>query len=217
MPRRASRPILVSMKILSVNFLAIVMLSSFGISQPSSDWIPLFNGKSTDNWTPRAEVEILEAKGEELHLFSKRNVWVVSQQKMKNFEVECEVKIPLDYKGFNSGLGFRLSNGKGKPIGYQCEIDRSKPAGIYGIGMGGWLYPSKTNQQEYNRLIKDLFIAENWNHFRITCKGTTATTFLNGKQIAKVDSIKEISGHFGIQHHGKGGTVKFRNLRARQL
>ena len=118
MPRRASRPILVSMKILSVHFLAIVMLSSFGISQPSSDWIPLFNGKSTDNWTPRAEVEILEAKGEELHLFSKRNVWVVSQQKMKNFEVECEVKIPLDYKGFNSGLGFRLSNGKGKPIGF---------------------------------------------------------------------------------------------------
>jgi len=205
------------MKILSVHFLAIVMLSSFGISQPSLDWIPLFNGKSTDNWTPRAEVEIFEAKGEELHLFSKRNVWVVSQQKMKNFEVECEVKIPLDYKGFNSGLGFRLSNGKGKPIGYQCEIDRSKPAGIYGIGMGGWLYPSKTNQQEYNRLIKDLFIAENWNHFRITCKGATATTFLNGKQIAKVDSIKEISGHFGIQHHGKGGTVKFRNLRARQL
>jgi hypothetical protein len=43
------------------------------------------------------------------------------------------------------------------------------------------------------------------------------TTFLNGKQIAKVDKIKEISGHFGIQHHGKGGTVKFRNLRARKL
>ena len=162
---------------------------------------------------PDAEVEIFEAKGKELHLFSKRNVWVVSQQKMKNFEVECEVKIPLDYEGFNSGLGFRLSDGKGKPIGYQCEIDRSKPAGIYGIGMGGWLYPTKTKHEEYNTLIKDLFIAQNWNHFRVVCKESTATTFLNDKQIAKVDSIKEISGHFGIQHHGKGGTVKFRNLR----
>jgi len=192
-------------------------LAFASISETAYGWEPLFDGKSTDNWTPRAEVEIFEAKGEELHLFSKRNVWVVSKQKMKNFEVECEVKIPLDYKGFNSGLGFRLSDGKGKPIGYQCEIDRSKPAGIYGIGMGGWLYPTKTQQEEYESLIKGLFVAENWNHFRIICKGTSVTTFLNGQQIAKVDKIKEISGHFGIQHHGKGGTVKFRNLRARKL
>ena len=62
---------------------------------------------------------------------------------MENFEVECEVKIPIDYRGFNSGLGFRPSNEKGKAIGYQCEIDRLKPAGIYGIGMGGWLFSHK--------------------------------------------------------------------------
>ena len=205
------------MKILRDCALAIMLFAFAGISQASPGWEPLFDGKSTDNWTPHAEVEIFEAKGKELHLFSKRNVWVLSHQKMKNFEVECEVKIPLDYEGFNSGLGFRLSNGKGKPTGYQCEIDRAKPAGIYGIGMGGWLYPTKTEHEEYNILIKGLFIAENWNHFRIICKGTNVTTFLNGKEIANVDTIKEISGHFGIQHHGKGGTVKFRKLRARKL
>jgi hypothetical protein len=205
------------MKIRFIYFHAVMAITSVGMSQPTKAWVSLFDGKSTANWTPRAEVEIFEAKGEELHLFSKRNVWVVSKQEMKNFEVVCEVKIPLDYQGFNSGLGFRLSDGKGKPIGYQCEIDRSKPAGIYGIGMGGWLYPTKTQQEDYESLIKGLFVAENWNHFRIICKGTSVTTFLNGKQIAKVDKIKEISGHFGIQHHGKGGTVKFRNLRARKL
>lgn len=205
------------MKILRNCVLATMAFTSAVMSQLASDWEPLFDGKSTDNWTPNAKVEIFEAKGEELHLFSKRNVWVLSQQKMKNFEVECEVKIPLDYRGFNSGLGFRLSNEKGKPFGYQCEIDRSKPAGIYGIGMGGWLFPTKTEHEEYNILIKDLFIAQNWNHFRVVCKESTATTFLNDQQIAKVDSIKEISGHFGIQHHGKGGIVKFRNLRARKL
>ena len=89
--------------------LAIMALAFVSISETAHGWEPLFDGKSTDNWTPRAEVEIFEAKGEELHLFSKRNVWVVSKKEMKNFEVECEVKIPLDYKGFNSGLGFRLS------------------------------------------------------------------------------------------------------------
>ena len=192
-------------------------LAFVSISETAYGWEPLFDGKSTDNWTPRAEVEIFEAKGKELHLFSKRNVWVVSQQKMKNFEVECEVKIPLDYEGFNSGLGFRLSDGKGKPIGYQCEIDRFKPAGIYGIGMGGWLYPSKTNQQEYNRKIKNLFIAENWNHFRVICNGTQCITFLNGHKIAEINSVKEVVGQFGIQHHGKGGIVKFRNIKVKKI
>ena len=71
-------------------------ITSVGMSQPTKAWVSLFDGKSTANWTPRAEVEIFEAKGEELHLFSTRNVWVVSKQEMKNFEVECEVKIPLD-------------------------------------------------------------------------------------------------------------------------
>ncbi|GIS29022.1 MAG: hypothetical protein CM15mP130_0520 [Verrucomicrobiota bacterium] len=205
------------MKVLRVCTLVTIALAFVAITETTYGWELLFDGKSTDNWTPLAEVEIFEAKGKELHLFSKRNVWVVSQQKMKNFEVECEVKIPLDYEGFNSGLGFRLSDGKGKPIGYQCEIDRFKPAGIYGIGMGGWLYPSKTNQQEYNRKIKNLFIAENWNHFRVICKGTKCITFLNGHKIAEINSVKEIVGHFGIQHHGKGGIVKFRNIKVKKI
>lgn len=194
-----------------------MVITSAGISQPTKGWVSLFDGKSTANWTPRAEVELFEAKDGELHLFSKRNVWVISKQKMRNFEVECEVIIPQDYQGFNSGLGFRLSVSGGKPKGYQCEIDRLKPAGIYGIGMGGWLYPTKSTQREYQGRTKDLFSPEKWNHFRIACTGSKAITFLNGKQIAKVDSIQESSGYFGIQHHGKGATVRFRNLRARQL
>jgi len=205
------------MKVLRDCTLVTIALAFVAITETTYGWELLFDGKSTDNWTPLAEVEIFEAKGKELHLFSKRNVWVVSQQKMKNFEVECEVKIPLDYEGFNSGLGFRLSDGKGKPIGYQCEIDRFKPAGIYGIGMGGWLYPSKTNQQEYNRKIKNLFIAENWNHFRVICNGTKCITFLNGHKIAEINSVKEVVGQFGIQHHGKGGIVKFRNIKVKKI
>src|SRR6056300_1193307 len=125
------------MKIWGIYILAVTAFTSAGISRPTTKWVSLFDGKSTANWTPRAKVELFEAKGGELHLFSKRNVWVISKQKMKNFEVECEVIIPQDYPGFNSGLGFRLSGGDGKPKGYQCEIDRAKPAGIYGIGMGG--------------------------------------------------------------------------------
>jgi hypothetical protein len=203
------------MKVRIIYFHAVMAITSVGMSQNTKDWMSLFDGKSTANWTPRAEVELFEAENGELHLFSKRNVWVISKQKMKNFEVECEVIIPQDYQGFNSGLGFRLSGGDGKPKGYQCEIDRAKPAGIYGIGMGGWLYPNKSLQAEYQKRTQGLFIADQWNHFRVICHGQKVQTYLNGKLVADTNGLQDISGHFGIQHHGKGGTVRFRNLRAR--
>lgn len=52
--------------------------------------------------------------------------------RLTDFVAELEVKIPADHKGFNSGLGFRLIDDKGKSKGYQCEIDRTKPASVYG-------------------------------------------------------------------------------------
>ena len=58
---------------------------------------------------------------------------------MKDFVVEGEVKIPLDYKASTPGL-VRLAGDQGKPKGYQCEVDQIKPAAIYGIGLGGWIY-----------------------------------------------------------------------------
>ena len=206
-----------------MNYLLIALVLLF--TSPShllgeknnSSWFPLFDGKSTTGWTPRAKVESFVAKKGELHLFSKVNVWVVSDLKMKDFEVETEVKIPLDYKGFNSGLGFRLVGGQGKPKGYQCEIDQAKPGGVYGIGMGGWLYPNKGSDSQYKKRIKGVFKPEEWNKFKVVCKGSSIKTFVNGKLVAEVEHKQSLEGHFGIQHHGKGGTVAFRNLRARKL
>ena len=201
-------------------FLALaVLFSSTPLLAEKTEgaWTPLFDGKSTKGWNPRAKVESFVAKDGELQLFSKVNVWVVSDLKMADFEVEAEVKIPLDYKGFNSGLGFRLVGKTGKPKGYQCEIDQSKPGGVYGIGMGGWLYPSKGKEGDYMERSKGLFKPEEWNKFKVFCKGSSIKTFVNGKLVAEVEHKQSLEGHFGIQHHGKGGTVAFRNLRARKL
>ena len=201
-------------------FLALAVLFSSTpllAEKTEGSWTPLFDGKSTKGWNPRAKVESFVVKDGELQLFSKVNVWVVSDLKMADFEVEAEVKIPLDYKGFNSGLGFRLVGGQGKPKGYQCEIDQTKPGGVYGIGMGGWLYPAKGKEAEYKERAKGLFKPEEWNMFKVVCKGPSIKTFVNGKLVAEVEHKQSLEGHFGIQHHGKGGMVAFRNLRARKL
>lgn len=183
----------------------------------NNKWTSLFDGKTTDGWSPRSKVEKFEAINGELQLLSKVNVWVLSDLEMKDFEVECEVKIPLDYEKFNSGLGFRLTGKNGKPKGYQFEIDRYKPGAVYGIGLGGWLYPKKEQEIEYRNRSKNLFKPAEWNHARVLCKGSNIKTFLNQKIISNFKDNQSMSGCFGIQHHGKGGVVAFRNIRAREL
>jgi hypothetical protein len=201
---------------LKAKFLFFLFFPIF-LQAENNKWTSLFDGKTTDGWSPRSKVEKFEAINGELQLLSKVNVWVLSDLEMKDFEVECEVKIPLDYEKFNSGLGFRLTGKNGKPKGYQFEIDRYKPGAVYGIGLGGWLYPKKEQEIEYRNRSKNLFKPAEWNHARVLCKGSNIKTFLNQKIISNFKDNQSMSGCFGIQHHGKGGVVAFRNIRAREL
>lgn len=182
-----------------------LLLLLFAILPLHAEWIDLFDGKTTDGWTPRAKVQQFEAIQGELHLLSKTNVWVTTKIEMSDFEAELEVFLPEE-KGFNSGLAFRCQGAKGKPKGYQIEIDRKAPGGIYGIGLGGWLTQKKGTLKEGE-----------WNHFRVIAQGDRIQTFVNGEAIADIREKKQLKGYFGIQHHGKGGVVKFRKIRARKL
>ena len=188
-------------------------------------WISLFNGKTTEGWVPRGEFEFFKALNGELHLLSNKNIWVVSKAQATNFEVELEVKLPAESKiksdHFNSGLGFRLIGETGKPKGYQCEIERNaegKNGGVYGIGFGGWLYPKGQQQNaQLKTNTKDLFNDTKWNKIHVRAIGNRVETWVNGQKVSDVKGIKKHHGRFGIQHHGSGGTVKFRSLRFRSL
>ena len=194
----------------------LVLLSVASPAPLAGEWVELFDGEGTDGWTPRSDVVTFEAKDDELHLRSKTNCWVTTEVEMADFEAELEVMLPPE-PGFNSGFAFRCTGAKGKPKGYQCEIDRGKPGGVFGIGTGGWIYPGKGEADEFQKRVEGLLRPDNWNHFKVRAEGSRIRTWLNGKPVADVehDQIKE--GYFGIQHHGKGGLVRFRNIRAREL
>jgi len=181
------------------------LLLIFLLLPAHAEWINLFDGKSTDGWTPRNKIIQFEAKNNELLLLSKTNVWVTTKIEMSNFEAELEVFLPKE-PGFNSGLAFRCQGAKGKPKGYQIEIDRKVPGGLYGIGLGGWLSQKKGTLKEGQ-----------WNHFRVIAQGDHVRTFVNGQPVSDIREKKQLKGYFAIQHHGKGGVVKFRNIRAREL
>ncbi len=124
-----------------MNYLLFLLLAILVPSTAAAEeWFNLFDGKTTTGWTPRSKVETFEANDGELHLLSKTNCWVTTEVEMADFEAELEVLLPAE-PAFNSGLAFRCQGAKGKPKGYQVEIDRDKPGGVYGIGIGGWLYP----------------------------------------------------------------------------
>ena len=188
-------------------------------------WVTLFDGESAKGWTPRGRADQLEAVNGELHLFSTANVWVVSDVQMADFEVEAEVKLPEQSAAkddhFNSGLGFRLFGETGKPKGYQCEIEREsagKNGGVYGIGLGGWLFPKGAEQTAtLKQKAKRLFRDNKWNKFRVRAVGTRIQTWINGRLVSDLEDHQSLRGRFGIQHHGSGGVVRFRNLRARPL
>ena len=72
----------------------LLLVTAFAILPLHANWIELFDGKSTNDWTPRAEVEQFEAINGELHLLSKTNVWVTSKIEMDDFEAELEVFLP---------------------------------------------------------------------------------------------------------------------------
>ena len=134
--------------------LCISILSVFS-SALAAEWVDLFDGKTTEGWTPRSKVIRFEVKDGALELLSKTNCWVTTDIAMRDFEAELEVLLPVDAQevNFNSGFAYRCSGNSGKPKGYQCEIDLQRPASIYGIGLGGWLYPTKAQNPDYQKKI----------------------------------------------------------------
>lgn len=205
------------MKFFNIAILSLILMNlSFAAD---AKWISLFDGKTTRGWTPREQVTSFEAVDGELHLLSKKNVWVVSDLQLANFILEAEAKMP-DTK-INSGIGFRLQGEKGKPKGYQCEIMDAIPGkngGMYGIGTGGWLYPGKGNQAEYEERINGVIKRDDWNKYKIHCEGEHIRIYVNDKLITDTKHSANLSGYFGIQHHGgNAGTMKFRNLRVQEL
>ena len=90
--------------------------------------------------------------------------------------------------------------------------------GVYGIGFGGWLHPKGPEQTAKLKITTDgLFNDDNWNKIHVRVIGDHVQTWINGQKVTNIRGIKVYRGRLGIQHHGSGGTVKFRSLRFRRI
>ena len=190
-------------------------------------WIRLFDGGTLTGWTPRAQGEVSVFNGE-IQIRSRTNLWLVHQRILDDFILEAEVKLPPGEagegetgSGINSGIAFRCQGAEGRPKGYQCEIDgsdRRRTGGLYAMGSGGWLWPAKGDEASASQFVemsKGSFRRDDWNRFRIECRGPDIRLYVNGIPTTRYRDDRFSRGYIALQHHGRGGVYRFRDIRVK--
>ena len=148
----------------------------------------------------------------------------MTEKKYATFIFEGEVLRPEGQA--NSGFMFRAHAEPGKVYGYQSEVDgdpkRAWSGGLYDEGRRQWFVSpikgNKESEQAFKKRAGDTFKRNDWNTYRITCKGNKITIAVNGVVTTDIEDDADASGVIGIQHHGEKGQIyKFRNLRIKEL
>jgi hypothetical protein len=199
-------------------------------------WKNLFDGKDLTGWVQHGghakySVEDGEIVGRSVP--NTGNSFLCTKRDYANFVLELEFNVQ---NGLNSGVqvrsqcfetpksvelgGKRFAFPADRVHGYQVEIDPSKRAwtgGIYDEGRRGWLFDLK-----HNEAARHAFKPEDWNTFRIECKGDLLKTWLNGVPAAELHDAVTPSGFIALQVHGVGKKteqlkVRFRNIRIKEL
>jgi 3-keto-disaccharide hydrolase len=197
-------------------------------------WTDLFNGKDLTGWKNPYEWGEAKVVDGEIHLTANKKFFLVVEKPYADFVFEGEVKLPEGKA--NSGFMFRCHVEPNKAYGYQAEVDGSDrcwSGGIYDEGRRGWLWPSKTGRTKEKEALKheqesqahfqkpevrDALKRNDWNKYRITCKGNQFKIEVNGVVTTEYEDDMDAEGFLAIQHHGeKGQTYRFRNLRVKEL
>ncbi|HVR34801.1 MAG TPA: DUF1080 domain-containing protein [Methylomirabilota bacterium] len=187
----------------------------------ANGWVPLFNGENLDGWkqingtaTYRVEDGAIVGKTAE----GSPNSFLCTERDYADFELEFEVKVD---PRLNSGVQIRSQSKpdykNGRVHGYQVEIAVNGTAGfIYDEARRGWLSEDRSDPK-----ARAAFKRDDWNHYRVVCKGDTIKTWVNGVPVADLKDSMTSAGFIGLQVHSFRGDspaeVSWRNIRIREL
>jgi hypothetical protein len=162
----------------------------------------LFDGKSLDGWI----VSNCQAKVEDGALVLERGEGLVrSAQKYGDFVLELDWKA-RKASDYDAGIYLRADlppEGKPWPTRYQVNLKQGQEGNLVGV-------PSATS----SGLVK----GGEWNHFKITVVGDTASLEINGKPAWKHAGLENKEGFIGFQSETtQGGQFEFRNVAVTEL
>lgn len=185
-------------------------------------WTSLFDGKSLDGWkqingTAKYEVDdgtILGWTSE-----GSPNSFLCTTRDYGDFILDFDVKVD---PRLNSGVQIRSESSADyqnhRVHGYQVEI----AAG----GFSGYIYDEARrakflNENTDREKAESAFNGDDWNHYRIVCKGDSIRTWINGKPIEDLKDGMTASGFIGLQVHAFNGDkpawVRWKNIRIKEL
>ena len=213
--------------------LMIVFAPGLALAQDEKKWVNLIT-PDMEGWRNPYEWGEAKVVGKEVHLTANKKFFLVSEKKYSDFIFEGEILLPEGQA--NSGFMVRAHVEPNRVYGYQAEVDGSDrrwSGGLYDEGRRQWLWPSQSGRttekkaleheaesKEYFKKpeVRDALKRNDWNLYRLTCKGNKLKFEVNGVVITDYQDDMDASGFIGIQHHGeKGQTYKFRKLRIREL
>lgn len=228
---------------LSVPALALMALASCAYAQPVAasytpkirgGWEILFDGKNLDAWdvAPGTNGWAIDRNGALYVTGPGRNIY--TKRRYCDFVLELDYRI-VPHKKCNSGVFLRVHD-KNDEVNTGLEVQILDDAD-YGVkwdamNANGALYDLVHPSVDANKPVGE------WEHFKITVKGSQVTVVSNGKEIVKADlsrwteagknpdgqhnkfphAIASLpkEGFIGFQNYG-GVPVWFRNVRLKPL
>ncbi len=207
----------------SLLVLAILPRASLPAAEEAA-FRPLFDGKTLDGWIQRggkAKYAVEDGTIVGTSVPNTSNSFLCTEKTYGDFILELEFKVD---PGLNSGVQIRSESRpdykNGRVHGYQVEIDPSNRAwsgGIYDESRRGWLNDLKNNEP-----ARKAFKQNEWNKFRIECRGDSIKTWINGVPAADLKDDMTPRGFIALQVHGVGKRteplrVRWRNIRIAEL
>ena len=219
-------------------WMATVMLLTGAAATAAEDgFVPLFDGKSLQGWKQvggKAKYEVQDGVIVGSSVPNTQNSFLCPKKPYGDFVLEFEVKCD---PALNSGVQVRshvVKEGQavkrnqgdktlpvGRMYGYQCEIAKGSGGAsgcIYDEGRGGWIFGPTNASEKARKALKD----NEWNHYKIECKGNRIRTWVNGVPVTDMTDDREAKGLIGFQVHGVGKkteplVVRWRKIRIREL
>jgi len=223
----------------SILFSALFLLISCSSRSQDKEWISLFDGNTLNGWSVHsgfAKYRVEDGTIVGTAVKESPNTFLCTNREFGDFILEFEVFL-TDPK-LNSGVQFRSNiadeelvfwfrNGDGIPqpntiptdrvYGYQVEIateTNGSSGGVYDEARRAFMPWRPEAGSEASKAFKD----NQWNKYRVECKGNSIKTMVNGIVCADFrDSLKN-RGIIGLQVHDVGDDptpyeVRWRNIR----
>ncbi|MGZ3144739.1 ThuA domain-containing protein [Lentzea chajnantorensis] len=182
--------------------------------RPETGYTTLYNG-STSGWTQAGPGGFTNTNGTLTSYDGMGMLWY-SAKELRSYSLKLDWQVPGDD---NSGvvLGFPAGSTPDSALtsGYEVQIDATDTA-------------DKTTGAIYGVKGADIAARDaalnppgEWNTYELLVEGERLQVFLNGVKIndfTNADPARSLtSGHIGLQNHGTGDDVSFRNVRIKEL